>query len=86
MPLARVLSALVYHVMNTAGTLAEHFSELFDEALAESSLSERRSRLPWEVFAQLMRLGLRTLAVATASLTPSGGAGGWSRWTAPSSA
>ena len=65
-PLARVLPALVYHVMSAAGTLAQHFSDLFDEALADSSLSERRTRLPWEVFAQLMRLGLRALAVVTA--------------------
>jgi hypothetical protein len=61
-PLAQVLPALVFHVMNTAGTLAEHFAQLFDDALADSSLSERRTRLPWEVFTELMRLGLRTLA------------------------
>ena len=63
-PLAHVLPALVFHVMNTAGTLAEHFAQLFEESMADSSLSERRTRLPWEVFAELMRLGLRTLAQA----------------------
>jgi hypothetical protein len=61
-PLARVLPGLVFHVMNTAGTLAEHFAQLFGESLAESSLSERRTRLPWAVFSELMRLGLRALA------------------------
>ena len=30
----------------------------------DSSLSERRTRLPWEVFGELMRLGLRPLAQA----------------------
>lgn len=64
MPLARVLPALVFHAMNAAGTLAQHFVQLFDEPLADSSLSERRTRLPWEVFAELMRLGLRPLAQA----------------------
>jgi hypothetical protein len=58
-PLAQVLPALVFHFMNAAGTLAEHFAQLFDEGLCDSSLSERRTRLPWEVFAELMRLGLR---------------------------
>jgi hypothetical protein len=48
--------------MNAAGTLAEHFAQLFENSLADSSLSERRTRLPWEVFAELMRLGLRPLA------------------------
>jgi hypothetical protein len=63
-PLAKVLPALVFHVMNVAGTLAEHFAQLFPDALCDSSLSERRTRLPWEVFTELMRLGLRTLAQA----------------------
>jgi Transposase DDE domain len=65
-PLAQVLPALVFHVMNTAGTLAEHFAQIFDDTLADSSLSERRTRLPWEVFTELMRLGLRPLAQLTA--------------------
>ncbi len=47
--------------MNSAGTLAEHFGQLFEDELCDSSLSERRI-LPWEVFTELMRLGLRTLA------------------------
>lgn len=52
--------------MNAADTLAEHFSQLFDAPLADSSFSERRTRLPWEVFSELLRLGLRPLAVAAA--------------------
>lgn len=63
-PLNQVLPALVYHVMNAAGTLAEHFGQLFEDSLADSSLSERRTRLPWEVFGELLRLGLRPLAQA----------------------
>jgi hypothetical protein len=64
-PLARVLPALVFHFMNHAGTLAEHFAQLFTDSLADSSFSERRTRMPWEVFSELMRLGLRPLAQAT---------------------
>lgn len=52
--------------MNAAGTLSEHFAQLFDAPLADSSWSERRARLPWEVFTELMRLGLRALAQLTA--------------------
>jgi hypothetical protein len=65
-PLAQVLPALVFHFMNAAGTLAEHFGQLFEDGLCESSLSERRARLPWKVFSELMRLGLRPLAQAAA--------------------
>ena len=64
-PLARVLAALVFHFMNAAGTLAEHFAQRYEDPLTDSSLSERRTRLPWEVFTELMRLGLRPLAQAT---------------------
>jgi len=63
-PLAEVLPALVFHFMNHAGTLAEHFAQLFADGLADSSLSERRTRMPWTVFTELMPLGLRPLAQA----------------------
>jgi len=64
-PLAKVLPALIFHFLQAAGTLAEHFAQLFDDdPLCDSSLSERRARLPWEVFTELMRLGLRPLAQA----------------------
>lgn len=36
----QLLPALTFHVMNGAGTLAEHFSELYGESLADSSWSE----------------------------------------------
>lgn len=42
--------------------MGEHFAELFDDALADSSCAERRARLPWDVFADLMRRVLRPKA------------------------
>ena len=61
-PLDQILQALTFHVSHGAGTLAEHFFELFQEPLADSSWSDRRRRLPWEVFAELMRRALRPIA------------------------
>ena len=61
-PLAALLKSLVFHVMNTAGTLAEHFALLFEDALNDSSCADRRARLPWQVFADLMARALRPLA------------------------
>jgi Transposase DDE domain len=58
----QLLQGLTFHVMQGAGTLAEHFFELFEEPLADSSWSDRRVRLPWEVFADLMRRALRPVA------------------------
>ena len=62
-PVNQLLQALTFHVMQGAGTLAEHFFELFQEPLANSSWSDRRIRLPWEVFADLMERALRPLAI-----------------------
>jgi hypothetical protein len=61
-PLADLLAALTFHVMQGAGTLAEHFSDLFDDSLADSSWADRRARVPWEIFAELMRRVLRPKA------------------------
>jgi len=61
-PLTQLLPALTFHVMQGAGTLAEHFSQLFNADLADSSWSDRRTRLPWEIFADLMRRALRPQA------------------------
>jgi hypothetical protein len=61
-PLTQVLPALTFHVMQDAGTLAEHLFQLFHTPLADSSWSDRRLRLPWEIFAELMRRALRPRA------------------------
>jgi hypothetical protein len=61
-PVDQLLQALTFHVSQGAGTLAEHFFELFQEPLANSSWSDRRLRLPWEIFADLLRRALRPVA------------------------
>ncbi len=61
-PLTELLPALTYHVMQGAGTLAEHSAALFADGLADSSWTDRRTRLPWDIFADLMRRVLRPRA------------------------
>jgi hypothetical protein len=61
-PLTQVLPTLTFHVMQDAGTLAEHLFQLFRTPMANSSWSDRRLRLPWEIFAELMRRALRPRA------------------------
>lgn len=58
-PVRDLLPALTYHVLSETGTLSEHFSQLFDAPLADSSWADRRARLPWEIFADLMQRVLR---------------------------
>src|SRR5271157_209113 len=60
--LANLLASLVFHVMNASGTLSEHFAMLFTDVLNDSACSDRRARLPWQIFADLMRRLLRPLA------------------------
>jgi hypothetical protein len=61
-PLTQVLPTLTFHVMQDAGTLAAHLFQLFRTPLADSSWADRRLRLPWEIFAELMRRALRPRA------------------------
>jgi hypothetical protein len=63
-PLADLLAALTFHVLQGTGTLAEHFSDLFDDSLADSAWADRRARVPWAIFAELMRRVLRPKATA----------------------
>lgn len=61
-PLSELLPTLTFHVMQETGTLADHLFQLFGTPLADSSWSDRRLRLPWEIFAELMRRALRPRA------------------------
>jgi hypothetical protein len=61
--LTELLPALTFHVMQDVGTLGEHFFELFGRPLADSSWSDRRTRLPWAIFAELMQRVLRPRAI-----------------------
>ena len=74
-PLADLLASQIFHVMNTAGTLAEHFGMLFEDALVDSSCSDRRTRLPWRVFTELMQWALRPLVCRARHPE-----GFWRRW------
>jgi hypothetical protein len=61
-PLTALLPALTFHVMQDAGTLSQHFAWLYDESLADSSWADRRARLPWQIFADVLRRVLRPKA------------------------
>lgn len=61
-PLPHLLATMVFHLMNSAESLAEHFAMLCDDPLADSSCASRQARLPWIVFADLMQRRLRPLA------------------------
>lgn len=61
-PVRDLLAGLTFHVLSGPGTLADHSAQLFDEPLADSSWADRRARLPWEIFADLMQRVLRPQA------------------------
>jgi hypothetical protein len=73
--LTALLAALVFHVMQRSGTLAEHFALLFEDSLGDSACSDRRQRLPWQVFEELMQWALRPLARGGRT-----GEGCWRSW------
>ena len=59
---AQLILGLIFHYALVAGTLAQHLHLLFGRRFAESSLSERRAALPWNVLARLLSRALRPLA------------------------
>lgn len=59
----QLLAALIFHyTVSWAGSFAEHLFCLLAIQMAESSLSERRQALPFEVFKELLRRVLRPVA------------------------
>jgi hypothetical protein len=59
----QLLVALIFHyTVSWAGTLGEHLFSLLQIDMAESSLSERRQALPFEVFKELLGRVLRPIA------------------------
>lgn len=59
---AQLLVGIVFHYTVTwAGSLGEHIALLLQVTMAESSLSQRRQALPFEVFEDLLRRLLRPL-------------------------
>ena len=61
-PLPDLLPALTFHALQPTGTLSQHFQQLFDAPLSDSAWSDRRQRIPWAIFAELMRRILRPQA------------------------
>lgn len=71
---AQLLVGLVFHcTVGWAGSLGEHLFCLLAIEMAESTLSERRQALPFEVFKELLRRMLRPITTA-------GGQGFFRQW------
>lgn len=58
----KLVTSLVYHVMNGAGILSEHVHQLLGVDIKDSSLSQRRQRIGFEPFRWLMKNALRPIA------------------------
>lgn len=59
-----LFGGLVYHALQSRGTLATHMGRLSGKQISDSALSQRRATLPWAVFEAVMEAALRPLADA----------------------
>lgn len=59
---AQVVSALIYHQLQPAGTLGRHSWQLHGVAMSESAHAQRRQGLPVALFEEIMAEALRPLA------------------------
>jgi hypothetical protein len=57
-----LVQALVFHAVAGAGALAQHVKKLTGQQITDGALSQRRARLPWEVFELLMASALEPKA------------------------
>jgi hypothetical protein len=57
-----LVAALVFHALNTTGTLSQKVLELFGIGISDSALSQRRACAGVEVFFQIARAALKPLA------------------------
>lgn len=62
LPFDLFLLGLVYHALMGAGTLQEHLDELTGRSLSGSAISQRRQRLPWALFEEILALVLQRRA------------------------
>jgi len=53
-----LVQTLIFHAVAGAGTLAQHMKKLTGQEITDGALSQRRARLPWEVFELLMSSAL----------------------------
>jgi hypothetical protein len=54
----QLVQALIFHAVAGGGTLAQHMKKLTGQQITDGALSQRRARLPWEVFELLMSSAL----------------------------
>ena len=53
-----ILKGLIFHALRSVGTLGQNVSLATGEMFGESALSQRRTRMPWEIFTELLRVAL----------------------------
>jgi hypothetical protein len=61
---AQVVSALIFHQIPEAGTLAQHAAQLLGIRMSDSALTQRRERLPLELFEAIVASALGPVAIA----------------------
>jgi len=58
----QLVTGLIYHQLQPAGTLAEHAAELHGITMSDSAHTQRRQGLPVELFEEVMQAALQPLA------------------------
>ena len=62
MAFSQLLWSLVYHVLMPSGSLPTHVEKLTGQEITGSALSQRRQRLPWQLFETILAVALRPRA------------------------
>jgi hypothetical protein len=55
---AELIHGMVFHVLQGAGTLAQHVKRLTGKKITDGALSQRRVAMPWTIFEEIMGVAL----------------------------
>jgi len=57
-----ILKGLIFHALQSVGSLGQNVALATGESFVESAVSQRRARMPWEIFTELLNIALRPRA------------------------
>lgn len=58
-----LIRSMVFHFLQSCGSLGTHVKEITGKKLSEAALSKRRTRLDWKIFEKILEVALQVRAV-----------------------
>jgi len=60
-----LIMSLVFHFLNDRGYFSSHIRQMSGKKISDSAVSQRRGKMPWDIFDKIMKVALKPLAQIT---------------------